>query len=273
MSVTTEPGGRRSVRVEVEVQGTVEQVFDAIGTGPGISAWFVPTECDGRVGGRLSCDFGGGMVSSAEVTEWEPPHRFVAVDRTWLPDGPPVATTWTVEPSGGDRCVVRVEHSLHADSDVWDHHLEGTETGWPGFFVVLRHYLAHFAGQPSRSFIQMAMSPLPTGEMWNRLIDAIGAEPEVGASLRIAAPGARDLIGNVQSIETLPHGIAMTLHLTQPAPGVAMASAMDCMGTHMASLQAFYYGAKAAAAGEDREAWGQWLAAIFPPAPEAPPAD
>jgi len=273
MSVTTEPGGRRSVHVEVEVQGTVEQVFDAIGTGPGISAWFVPTECDGRVGGKLCCDFGGGMVSSAEVTEWEPPHRFVAVDRTWLPDGPPIATTWTVEPSGGDRCVVRVEHSLHAHTDAWDHHLEGTETGWPGFFRVLRHYLAHYAGQPSRSFLQIAVSPLSTGEMWAKLVDAIGTEPEVGATLRIAAPGARELTGDVQSVETLPHGIAMTLHLTQPAPGVAMASAMDCMGTHMASLQAFYYGAKAAAAGEDREAWGQWLAAIFPPAPEAPPAD
>ena len=44
MSVKKEADGRRSVQVEVEVPGTPEQVWQAIATGPGVGAWFVPTE-------------------------------------------------------------------------------------------------------------------------------------------------------------------------------------------------------------------------------------
>ena len=46
MSIKKEANGRRSVQVEVEVPGTPEQVWQAIATGPGVSAWFVPTEVD-----------------------------------------------------------------------------------------------------------------------------------------------------------------------------------------------------------------------------------
>jgi len=61
MSVKKEANGRRSVQVEVEVPGTPEQVWQAIATGPGVGAWFVPTEVDGRVGGTVTSHFGGGM--------------------------------------------------------------------------------------------------------------------------------------------------------------------------------------------------------------------
>ena len=44
MSVKKEASGRRSIQVEVEVPGTPEEVWQAIATGPGISAWFVPAE-------------------------------------------------------------------------------------------------------------------------------------------------------------------------------------------------------------------------------------
>ena len=46
MSLKIDPSGRRSVQVEVEVQGSSDEVWTAIGTGPGISCWFVPTEFD-----------------------------------------------------------------------------------------------------------------------------------------------------------------------------------------------------------------------------------
>jgi uncharacterized protein YndB with AHSA1/START domain len=38
----------------VEVPGTPEQVWEAIATGPGTEAWFVPAEIEGRVGGRVA---------------------------------------------------------------------------------------------------------------------------------------------------------------------------------------------------------------------------
>jgi len=53
MSIKRENSGRRSIQVEIEVPGTPEEVWRAIATGPGISAWFVPTTSDEREGGQL----------------------------------------------------------------------------------------------------------------------------------------------------------------------------------------------------------------------------
>ena len=66
MSVKKEPSGRRSVSVEVEVPGTPEEVWQAIATGPGVSAWFVPTEI--RDDGTIVSNFGPGMEMVATRT-------------------------------------------------------------------------------------------------------------------------------------------------------------------------------------------------------------
>jgi uncharacterized protein YndB with AHSA1/START domain len=266
MTVKKEPSGRRSVQVEVEVEGTPEQVWRAIATGPGISAWFVPTQLDGRVGGALSLDFGGGMVSSATITQWQPPHRFVAEDKTWLQGGPPVATEWIVEAKQGGTCTVRVVHSLFASTDDWDGQLESTETGWPGYFRVLRHYLRHHAGEASASFVLMTPSPDDAKRTWDKLGHALGAvTPAVGQPLRVAAHGA-SIAGTVQAVDDVPQGKGVMVTVNEPAPGVVLVSAMDCMGMHMATLQAFFYGPLATAAAADKEHWQQWLAGLFPPA-------
>jgi ligand-binding SRPBCC domain-containing protein len=58
---------------------TPEEVWQAIATGPGVSSWFVPTEA--REDGTVVSHFGPGMDSVATRTAWEPPHRFVDVQR------------------------------------------------------------------------------------------------------------------------------------------------------------------------------------------------
>lgn len=42
MGVKKAANGRRSVEVEFEVNGTPEEVWQAIAIGPGVSSWFVP---------------------------------------------------------------------------------------------------------------------------------------------------------------------------------------------------------------------------------------
>lgn len=73
MSVKQEANGRRSVQVEFEVPGTPEEVWQAIATGPGISAWFVPAEIEERDGKpvALKFKFGPGMESRAPLTAWD----------------------------------------------------------------------------------------------------------------------------------------------------------------------------------------------------------
>ena len=50
--------GTRAIDLDVEVPGTPEEVWEAVASGPGITAWFVPAKVDGRVGGTLELDFG-----------------------------------------------------------------------------------------------------------------------------------------------------------------------------------------------------------------------
>lgn len=142
MSVKIEASGRRSIQVEVEVPGDPEKVWQAIATGPGVSAWFVPTEIEEREGGAIVSHFGPGMESRATATAWEPPHRFAAESLDLGPKAPPLATEWTVEALSGGSCRVRVVHSLVASSADWDDQLTSIESGWPKFFRELRSYLS-----------------------------------------------------------------------------------------------------------------------------------
>ena len=67
MPVRKDASGKRSVEAKVEVPGTPEEVSRAIATGKGISAWFVPSTSDERVGGAAVASFGPGMESVATI--------------------------------------------------------------------------------------------------------------------------------------------------------------------------------------------------------------
>ena len=67
----------RAIELEVTVEGTPEEVWRAIATGPGISSWYVPHEVDEREGGATVSSFGPGpeMQIAGRVAAWEPPNR------------------------------------------------------------------------------------------------------------------------------------------------------------------------------------------------------
>ena len=64
-----------------EVAATPEQVWDAIATADGISAWMVPTRLDPQIGGEVSFDLDG-FQSTGVVTEYTPNVRF-AYEEPW----------------------------------------------------------------------------------------------------------------------------------------------------------------------------------------------
>jgi uncharacterized protein YndB with AHSA1/START domain len=265
MSVKKEPNGRRSVQVEVEVPGTPEEVWQAIASGPGVSAWFVPTEFEEEDGKPVAVksDFGPGMESRAVMTAWDPPRRFAAESPGWTPEMPPMATEWTVEARAGGVCVVRVVHSLFASTDDWDNQLEGTEHGWPGFFRTLRIYLTHFRGQPSSQMKWTAMIAGTEAEAWKALTTALGMN-DVEVGQRWSAPtGIPALSGVVEHASENPYDIL--LRLDNPGPGVAAVGAYNCGGPSMAVLGLYLYGDRAAAT-VDREKphWDAWFQERFP---------
>lgn len=272
MSVKTDDTGRRWVEVEVEVPGTPEEVWKAIATGPGVSSWFVPTEEEKGEDGtptRIISHFGPGMDSIAKVTEWDPPRRFAAESEDLGPEAPPIATEWIVEARSGGVCVVRVVHSLFTSSEDWDDQVASWESGWPGFFRILRLYLTHFRGlRGAAAFQTMAMAPEPASEAWEALTTALGLAGATEGERRSTPAGAPPLAGLIEVVGQNEHDLQLLLRTEEPAPGLSHLFAMPMGGQVFLSVRFYLYGETAASAVARAEPlWQDWLTAQFAPAP------
>lgn len=267
MPVKKDASGHRSIQSEVEVPGTPETVWQAIATGPGISSWFVPAAVDGRLGGSTVCHFApdGSMDSVATITEWQPPHRFVAETA----EGPgTVATEWIVEAKAGGTCTVRVVHSWSADSDDWDKEFEGHALGWLSFFKLLRFYLAHFAGEPS-SLIQLAAQSSGTAaETFDQLLRPLGIQPGSEGRSVSSEGDAPPLAGDILEAQSTPEGFSVILRLDAPAPALVHLIGFPMGGPIYVSLRIYLYGEAASATAANTEvAWRTWLDARLPQPP------
>ena len=265
MSVTQDASGRRSTSEEFDVPGTPDEVWAAIATGPGISAWFVPAEFE-ELDGRpvaLKLVFGADFVASASITAWEPPHRYVGQNEGWG-GSPPIATEWEIEARGGGTCHVRIVHSLFASTADWDDQLEGAKAGWSGFLAILKIYLAHFRGQP---FAMTQLRQAATGsdaQLWDALISAVGLRG-VDAGQRFSAPAdAPSFAGVVEYASREPFDAL--LRVDQPGPGiVALGIAGAPGGPSSIGVNLYFYGAQAKAVlARETPAWAAWLAQRFP---------
>jgi ketosteroid isomerase-like protein/uncharacterized protein YndB with AHSA1/START domain len=136
----------RGIDLEVEVYGTPEQVWDAIATGPGITAWMQPTDVEEREGGTFSYDMGTGTGRVyGTVTGWEPPRRFAQESRWELAGGSAamLATEWIVQARSGGTCVVRMVMTGFGVGTEWDTEIDGMTSGLRVALDSLRRYLAH----------------------------------------------------------------------------------------------------------------------------------
>lgn len=273
MPVKTDKTGKRWVEMELIVPGTLDQVWQAMATGAGNTAWFTRATIEEHAGGALRFDFGANGESKGEVTAWEPPLRFGYVEREWAEGAPPVATEITVTARSGGRCVVRMVHSLFTETDNWDDQLEGFEGGWPGFFQVLRLYLAHFAGMQAASFWVMASVEAPQREVWRVLTERLGlaaanAGEERTTTSQAETPAPEILSGIVERVEQDNRQRYVLLRLNGPAPGIALIGTYGTGQATNVSLVFYLYGDDAeqrCQASEPR--WRDWLRDTFAKSP------
>jgi uncharacterized protein YndB with AHSA1/START domain len=265
---------KRSIELEVEVPGTPEQVWEAIATGPGITAWFVPTELEGREGGTLSLDMmGKGMEESGVVTSWDPPRRFVYEEK-WEPSegasAARLATEWLVEARSGGTCVVRLVNSLFASGEDWDDQLEDMREGWGAYLHNLRLYLTNFPGERCSTILVTGNASGSKAEAWSELTGALGLA-DVGEGERIGthAADAPTLAGTVERVAESKHHRELMLRLDEPAPGVAFVFAFEYLAQVYTSVHAYLFGPEAeAVAARDEPAWRTWMEDRFPSAEE-----
>jgi uncharacterized protein YndB with AHSA1/START domain len=253
----------RAIQIEVEVPGTPEQVWEAIATGPGIAAWFVPAEVEPRAGGAISFDHGPGIESPpGTVTAWEPPHRF-AYEEPWERETR-LGTEFLVEAKAGATCTVRLVSSLFGATRDWDDELDQMDEGWHGFLANLRLYLTHFPGQRVSSITATGKAPTSHDRAWTDLRAALGLEAE-GDRAATTAPGAPTLAGTVEQRLDGDHHGGLMLRIDEPAPGTAFVFTFDYQDRAYTKLQAYLFGADAPAiAARDEPAWQAWMEEHFP---------
>lgn len=265
MPIKKDGTGQRWVEMELLVPGTPEQVWQAIATGAGNTAWFTKAEIGEHVGGALRFNFGPLGSSSGEVTTWQPPGRFAYVERDWSEGAPPVATEITITGRAGGKCVVRMVHSLFASADDWDDQLESFESGWPAFFDVLRLYLGDFAGQQAASFTIMAQAAGDQRSAWRDLAGRLGlVDGDVGADWRMAG-GPQVLSGKVVRVQQDLRQRYSLIRLDVPTGGVALIGLHDRGTAINVSLSLYLYGAQAAElAAASEGSWRSWFAEAYP---------
>ena len=168
------PDEHQGLDLQIEVAATPEQVWEAISTGPGISAWFMPAEVEG---GRITFHHMAGGSSEAEVTDAEAPRRL----RFTEGDGAQ-ATEFLVEARSGGTCVVRVVGSGFGG--------KGADDGWTAALLGLKLYLEHFAGRQAANVLAGGQVPGPQSRAWEELQAAVGLG-ELAEGARVTARGRR----------------------------------------------------------------------------------
>ena len=135
-----------------EVAATPEQVWEAIATADGISAWMAPTRLDPRIGGEVSFDLGD-FTSTGVVTDYTPNQRF-AYEEPWpiadhmptahndLSAVTPIATEFLIESASGGSCVIRVVSSAYGSGADWEN--EFFDEMIDGWVAMLDNLAKHF---------------------------------------------------------------------------------------------------------------------------------
>jgi uncharacterized protein YndB with AHSA1/START domain len=254
----------RVVRVEVEVPGTPEEVWEAIATGPGLECWFVPAEVEGREGGTITTDHGPFGESTGTVTAWEPPHRFAYEERDWhpdRPDPPPWATEILVEARSGGTCVVRLASGLFSNATGWEDEIDPTEDGWRNGLENLRLYMTHYRGLRCSSLFVLSETEASADAAWEAVAGGLGLLGAREGEPVETAPGLPRMRGIVERKDER----GMVLRVDEPGPGLMEFFAFDFKGPTLIFVRGYMYGdAGPVAVAREESVWRKWLAETLP---------
>ena len=250
----------RSIELEVVVEGTADEVWQAIATGPGISSWYVPHRFEERAGAAASISFGPGIDIEGRVAVWDPPNRIV-FDGGEGVDG--FTFEWTVTAIDAASCNVALVNSGFGTGDDWDAQFTGMSEGWRMFLSNLQVHLRDFKGRAATPSLPTAMWPLDPVPAWARLTHDLGipTSPNVGDTVTVAAPDAPPLSGKVTEVGAT----RVTLLLDQPTAGTALVAAEGAGGQSSMSVWCYLYGDDPA---RTHQVWQAWLEARVAEVPD-----
>jgi uncharacterized protein YndB with AHSA1/START domain len=138
----------RAIDLTIDIDATLDEVWQALTTGEGIARWFAPyAVVTPGEGGRVSVGWDPKEMWDTPITVWEPPRRMQTASEMPSKDGRMVrlAVDYYLEGQSG-RVRVRLVHSGFDDSGVWDDYIDGLDAGWTFFLFNLKHALERHRG-------------------------------------------------------------------------------------------------------------------------------
>jgi len=136
----------RGIDLTIDIDTTLDEVWQALTTGEGIARWFAPyAAVTPGEGGSVSVGWDPKEMWEQPITVWEPQRRLQTASE--MPkDGRMVrlAVDYYVEVHGG-KVRVRLVHSGFDDSS-WDDYIDGLDAGWSFFLFNLKHALERHRG-------------------------------------------------------------------------------------------------------------------------------
>jgi uncharacterized protein YndB with AHSA1/START domain len=271
MTRSDETAPNYSIELEVEVPGTPEQVWDAIATGPGIAAWFVPADVAAHEGGSISLDMGSGMDAAGVITGWDPPRR-LTYEEIWEPADVDaksrLATEFLVEARSGDSCVVRLVTNVFGSTSDWGDELESMREGWTVFLHNLQLYMTDFPGQECSTVMATGQASGSLDDAWSAFATALGVKARPSQGERVAtstSDAGPAFAGTVDTIVDGEFHRGLVLRSESPAPGVMLAFAYFWRGQAHTYVHGYLFGDEAAAIAERENGdWKAWMADHFP---------
>ena len=182
----------------IEVPASVEQVWDAIATGPGIDSWFMGNnEVEGSTAVRQGF---GEYQPDMPVTAWEPPNRLRYTTPTEL-DGRFVAFEFLVQGRDSGSTVLRVVNTGFLPGDDWAEEFEAMTMGTALFWSTLSEYLNHFAGRFATPLTVFGPAIDDWAQAWDSLGKAmnLSGRPATGDHVKFEVDG----VGPVEGVAYL----------------------------------------------------------------------
>ena len=137
----------RALDLTIDIDATLEEVWQALTTDAGIARWFAPhAAVTPGEGGSVSVGWDPKEMWEQPITVWEPQRRMQTAGEMPSADGRMVrlAVDYHLEVQGG-RVRVRLVHSGFDDSS-WDDYIDGLDAGWSYFLFNLKHALERHRG-------------------------------------------------------------------------------------------------------------------------------
>ena len=174
----------RVVDLTIDIEATLDEVWQALTTGEGIARWFAPhAAVTPGEGGSVSIGWDPKEMWSTPITVWEPLRRMQTASEMPAKDGGVVrlAVDYYVEAHGG-RVRVRLGHSGFDDSGSWDEYIDGLDAGWTYFLFNLKHAHERHRGVERQQLSARFRTSAPAG----------ADHPALGAQgLRVQPPAGR----------------------------------------------------------------------------------